>query len=82
MAAQKDAGLTRQKLAHMEVKLIETTNAKTRAEMLCQKVEADAAIMRRSKKKERTDAVRSLEASDDLRGWLHKSDSSVSNWLP
>ena len=81
MAAQRDARLTRQKLAHMEIKLLETTNAKIRAETVFQRVQADAAVMRRSKKKERTDAFRSLEATDDLRAWLNKSDSSVSNWL-
>ena len=49
-------------LQQVQVKLLETTNAKTRAEKLCQKIEeADAATLRHSQRRKSSDAnTRSL----------------------
>ena len=64
-----------------QVKLLETTNARAKAEMLCQKAETDIAVLRRSQKRLLAETA-GLREEDDLNKLLQTTKSSQGNWLP
>ena len=69
----------------LQVKLLEATNARVRAEMMSQKAEADITVMKRSQRKgSATEPHRGYQddEGEDWKDWLHQGGSSTGKWRP